>query len=263
MIYFEQKERYGFEDLLRIMKILRAPDGCMWDREQDHHSIRRNFIEETYEAVEAIDNEHSALLKEELGDVLLQVVFHAEIESEKGVFDIEDVADGVCKKLIYRHPHIFGDTKVSSTGEILKNWDDLKQTEKHQQTVGDTLDSVARSLPALIRVDKVLTKAAKAGFEWDDGVEGALGKVHEELQELEEAIREHTNPEEELGDLLLAAAGVARFLGCDPEQCAAQSCEKFISRFRKLEAMAQGRPLCEMTSDELVHLWQSAKQEEA
>ena len=262
MIDFEQKERYGFDDLLRIMKILRAPDGCMWDREQDHHSIRRNFIEETYEAVEAIDNEDSELLREELGDVLLQVVFHAEIESEKGVFDIGDVADGVCKKLIYRHPHIFGDTEVSSTGEILKNWDDLKQTEKHQQTAADTLDSVARSLPALIRADKVLTKAAKAGFDWDNGVEGALGKVHEELRELEEAIRAHTNPEEELGDLLVASAGVARFLGCDPEQCAAQSCEKFISRFRRMEKQAQGRPLGEMTPNELIGLWQSAKRQE-
>lgn len=262
MTDFEQKERYGFDDLLRIMKILRAPDGCMWDREQDHHTIRRNFIEETYEAVEAIDNEDSELLKEELGDVLLQVVFHAEIESEKGVFDIGDVADGVCKKLIYRHPHIFGDTEVSSTGEILKNWDDLKQTEKHQQTAADTLDSVARSLPALIRADKVLTKAAKAGFDWDNGVEGALGKVHEELRELEEAIRDHTNPEEELGDLLVASAGVARFLGCDPEQCAAQSCEKFISRFRRMEKQAQGRPLGEMTLNELIGLWQSAKRQE-
>ncbi len=259
MVDFERKKRYGFEDLLRIMKILRAPDGCMWDQEQDHHSIRRNFIEETYEAVEAIDNEDSELLKEELGDVLLQVVFHAEIESEKGVFDITDVADGVCKKLIFRHPHIFGDTKVSSTGEILKNWDNLKQTEKHQQTAADTLDSVARSLPALIRADKVLSKAAKIGLDWD-GVGGALSKVHEELHELEAAIQGQGNPAEELGDLLLAAAGVARFIGCDPEQCTAQSCEKFISRFRKLEILAGDKPLGEMTLDELSALWQTAKQ---
>ncbi len=241
---FKQKERYGFDDLLQIMKLLRAPDGCMWDREQDHHSIRRNFIEETYEAVEAIDNEDSDLLKEELGDVLLQVVFHAEIESEKGVFDIHDVADGVCKKLIFRHPHIFGDTKVSSTGEILDNWDTLKKTEKHQQSAADTLDSVARSL---------------AGFDWDS-VDGALGKVHEELGELEAAIREGTNTEEELGDLLFAAAGIARFVGCDPEAAIAKSSEKFISRFRRVEELAQGRPLGELALDEIVTLWNTAKQ---
>ncbi len=256
---FKQKERYGFDDLLQIMKLLRAPDGCMWDREQDHHSIRRNFIEETYEAVEAIDNEDSDLLKEELGDVLLQVVFHAEIESEKGVFDIHDVADGVCKKLIFRHPHIFGDTKVSSTGEILDNWDTLKKTEKHQQSAADTLDSVARSLPGLIRADKLVSKAAKAGFDWDS-VDGALGKVHEELGELEAAIREGTNTEEELGDLLFAAAGIARFVGCDPEAAIAKSSEKFISRFRWVEELAQGRPLGELALDEIVTLWNTAKQ---
>jgi len=230
----------------------------MWDREQDHHSIRRNFIEETYEAVEAIDNEDSELLKEELGDVLLQVVFHAEIESEKGGFDIGDVADGICKKLIFRHPHIFGSTKVSSTGEILENCDHLKQAEKHQQTAADTLDSVARSLPALIRADKVLTKAGKAGFDWDS-VDGALGKVREELQELEEAMHQGTNAAEELGDLLLAAAGVARYIGCDPEQSTAQSCDKFIFRFRRVEELSEGRPLGELTMDELATLWQKAK----
>ena len=258
MIEFERKERYGFEDLLQIMKILRAPDGCMWDREQDHHSIRRNFIEETYEAVEASDNEDSELLKEELGDVLLQVVFHAEIESEKNVFDIGDVTDGICKKLIFRHPHIFSETQVSSTGEILENWEHLKQAEKHQRTAADTLDSVARSLPALIRADKVLTKAAKAGFDWES-VDDALGKVREELQELEEAVHQGNNAAEELGDLLLAAAGVARFIGCDPEQSTVQSCEKFISRFRQVETLSEGRPLGELTLDELTALWQQAK----
>lgn len=257
---FEQKERYGFEDLVRIMKVLRAPDGCMWDREQDHHSIRRNFIEETYEAVEAIDNEDTALLKEELGDVLLQVVFHAEIESEKGVFDIQDVADGVCKKLIYRHPHIFGDTRVSSTGEILENWETLKQAEKRQRSAADTLDSVARSLPGLIRADKVLTKAAKAGFDWD-GVDGALGKVREELRELEDALRDGTNAEEELGDLLLASAGIARFIGCDPEAAIGKSSEKFIARFRRMEELAEGRPLDGLAESELVALWQEAKRQ--
>ena len=130
MVDFEQKDKYSVADLLRIMEILRAPDGCMWDRAQDHHSIRQNFIEETYEVCEAIDDEDTEHLKEELGDVLLQVVFHAQMEKEKGVFDMDDVADGICKKLIFRHPHIFGDVKVGSTDEILSNWDDLKAKGK-------------------------------------------------------------------------------------------------------------------------------------
>ena len=182
------KERYQFEDLLKIMKILRSDNGCMWDREQDHHSIRRNFIEETYEVCEAIDNEDIALLKEELGDVLLQVVFHTRIEEERGHFDINDVADGICKKLIYRHPHIFGETQVSSTEEILNNWDDLKKKEKGQQSTTDTLNSVARSLPALIRAEKVQHKAAKVGFDWEE-IQGALDKAAEELDEVRRAVR--------------------------------------------------------------------------
>ena len=150
MVNFQQKDKYDFEDLLRIMEILRAPDGCMWDREQDHQSIRRNFIEETYEVCEAIDEQDAEHLKEELGDVLLQVVFHTQMEKEKGVFDIGDVADGVCKKLIFRHPHIFGTVEVGSSEEILRNWDALKRVEKHQETDTSALDSVARSLPGLI-----------------------------------------------------------------------------------------------------------------
>ena len=147
MVDFEQKDKYSVADLLRIMEILRAPDGCMWDRAQDHHSIRQNFIEETYEVCEAIDDEDTEHLKEELGDVLLQVVFHAQMEKEKGVFDMDDVADGICKKLIFRHPHIFGDVTVGSTDEILSNWDDLKRKEKKQETDTSTLESVSKSLP--------------------------------------------------------------------------------------------------------------------
>ena len=160
MVDFQKKEQYNFNDLLRIMEILRAPDGCMWDREQDHRSIRRNFIEETYEVCEAIDEEDTEHLKEELGDVLLQVVFHTQMEKEKGVFDINDVADGICKKLIYRHPHIFGDVKVGSSEEILSNWDDLKRKEKHQETDTSALASVAKSLPGLIRAEKIQKQAA-------------------------------------------------------------------------------------------------------
>lgn len=259
---FTQKEKYGFEDLLRIMEILRAPDGCMWDREQDHHSIRRNFIEETYEAVEAIDNDDAALLKEELGDVLLQVVFHAQMEKEKGVFDIGDVADGICKKLIYRHPHIFGDVPAHSTEEILNNWDELKKKEKSQDTVTDGLESVARSLPGLIRADKIQKKAAKAGFDWDS-VAGAAAKVREELDEALAVPAGSDAAEDEVGDLLFAAVNVARFLKVEPEHAMERACDKFIRRFAGVEAQAQkaGKELAEMSLAELEELWQRAKAE--
>ena len=161
---FKRKDRYSFEDLQQVMRILRSENGCMWDRAQNHHSIRRDFIEETYEVCEAIDNEDVELLKEELGDVLFQVVFHTCIEEEQGHFTMEDVADGVCRKMIYRHPHVFKDWEVKSTEDILNNWDDLKKTEKHQKSATETLDSVARSLPALIRAEKVQHKAANFAF---------------------------------------------------------------------------------------------------
>ncbi|WP_122789129.1 nucleoside triphosphate pyrophosphohydrolase [Intestinibacillus sp. Marseille-P6563] len=258
MIDFTFKEKYGFDDLLRIMEILRAPDGCMWDREQDHHSIRRNFIEETYEAVEAIDNDDPVLLREELGDVLLQVVFHAQMEKEKGVFDMGDVADGICKKLIYRHPHIFSTTEVGSTEEILNNWDELKKKEKSQKTVTDGLDSVARSLPGLIRADKIQKKAAKAGFDWDD-VSGAIAKVREELDEVEAARNGQGDPADEIGDLLFAAVNVARFLKVEPEQAMERACDKFIRRFARVEELAGADGLQDKSLDELEALWQRAK----
>ena len=263
MVDFEIKESYKFEDLLRIMEILRAPDGCMWDREQDHHSIRRNFIEETYEVCEAIDDEDTEHMKEELGDVLLQVVFHTQMEKEKGTFDINDVADGICIKLIFRHPHIFGNVEVGSTEEILKNWDDLKRVEKHQKTETQTLASVAKSLPSLIRAEKLQKKAAKIGFDWDN-VGDALDKVQEELDEVRRAIDGDGNPEEELGDLLFASVNVARHLKIDPEAAAEKTCNKFVSRFAEMEqqANAAGKKLADLSLTELDALWDSAKHKE-
>lgn len=261
MTDFTFKDTYDFNDLLRIMEILRAPGGCMWDREQDHHSIRRNFLEEAYEAVEAIDNDDPVLLQEELGDVLLQVVFHAQIEREAGRFDIGDVADGICKKLIYRHPHVFGEVEVDSTGQILSNWDELKKTEKHQQSATDTLNAVARSLPQLIRADKVQSKAAKVGFDWAD-MDGALDKAREEFAELERAIAGDGDPVEELGDLLFAVVKVARFLKTDPEEALERTTDKFIGRFAAVEraVSAQGKRMEDMTLGELTALWDGAKQ---
>ena len=252
MVDFEIKDCYKFDDLLRIMEILRAPDGCMWDREQDHHSIRRNFIEETYEVCEAIDDEDTEHMKEELGDVLLQVVFHTQMEKEKGTFDIDDVADGICKKLIFRHPHIFGNVEVASSEEVLRNWDDLKRKEKHQETDTQALESVAKSLPSLIRAEKLQKKAAKVGFDWDN-VKDALDKVQEELDEVRRAIDGDGDPEEEIGDLLFASVNVARHLKIDPEAAAEKTCNKFVSRFAEMErqATAAGKKLADLSLSEL------------
>ena len=263
MVDFERKEKYNFNDLLRIMEILRAPDGCMWDREQDHQSIRRNFIEETYEVCEAIDEQDPEHLKEELGDVLLQVVFHTEMEKEKGVFDIGDVADGICKKLIYRHPHIFGTVEVGSSEEILRNWDELKRKEKHQETDTSALESVAKSLPGLIRAEKLQKKAAKVGFDWENA-QGALEKVEEELDEVKRAVAGDGDPEEEIGDLLFAAVNVARHLKVDPERAMEKTCNKFVRRFAEMERQAQqeNKALSDLSLTELDTLWNRSKEKE-
>ncbi len=263
MVDFTFKEKYTYEDLLEIMRILRCPEGCVWDREQDHKSIRRSFIEETYEAVEAIDNDDPVLLQEELGDVLLQVVFHAQIEAEAGRFTMDDVADGICKKMIYRHPHVFGSVEVKNSDEVLTNWDALKQKEKHQKSTTETLESVARSLPGLIRAEKVQHKAAKVGFDWDE-VSGALDKVREETAEVARAIDGDGDPSEELGDLLFAAVNVARFLKTDPEEAISRTTDKFIRRFAQVEQAARdaGKDLADMSLAEMDALWDAAKQKE-
>ena len=261
MVDFSLKDKYNVQDLVDIVKVLRAPGGCQWDAQQTHESIRRNFLEEAYEVAEAIDQQSTEHLQEELGDVLLQVVFHTSIEEEEGRFNLDDVANGVCQKLIFRHPHVFGDVTVSSTGEILANWEELKKKEKGQATQADAVDAVARSLPALWRAEKVQKKAAKVGFDWDS-VDGAVDKLSEELGEVKEAIAGHGDPAEELGDLLFAAVNVARFVKADPEAALQRSTDKFISRFRLVEQAAAkaGRSMEEMSLDELDQLWEGAKQ---
>ena len=261
MVDFQYKDSYNVQDLEEIVRILRAPGGCPWDAEQTHASIRRNFLEEAYEAVEAIDEQNPEHLKEELGDVLLQVLFHARMEQEAGRFGLDDVADGICKKLIFRHPHVFGDVSVSGTGEVLTNWEELKRKEKGQATNTDALEAVARSLPALWRAEKVQKKAKKAGFDWPD-ISGALDKLSEELSELKQAVAQGTNVEEELGDLLFSAVNVSRFLKADPEDALNGATDKFIGRFRKVEAQAaaQGRSMEGMTLEELDKLWECAKE---
>lgn len=263
MIDFQYKDSYDVSDLVRIATILRSPGGCPWDAEQNHASIRRNMLEEAYEVCEAIDQESTEHLQEELGDVLFQVVFHSEMEREKGSFDLDAVADGICKKLIFRHPHVFSDVKVASSEDVLVNWDELKRKEKHQESYTATLESVARSLPALWRAEKVQKKARKAGFDWDN-VSGALDKLSEEIQELKEAVQTASNIQEELGDLLFAAVNVSRFLDVDPEDALNAASDKFISRFAKVEALAsaQSRDMKDMTLAELDQLWVQAKKQE-
>ena len=201
MVNFESLERYKMDDLVRIMEILRAPDGCPWDRVQTHQSIRRNMLEEAYEVAEAIDEMNYDHMKEELGDVLLQVVFHASMANSAGAFTLDDVVDGVCKKLVFRHPHLFGDVQADDPNGALNAWEAAKQVEKGQKTATDTLDAVARSLPALMRAEKIQSKAAKAGFDWKE-IGPALDKLSEEVEELKKAVAENSNVEEELGKQL-------------------------------------------------------------
>ncbi len=248
---------YHIDDLIQIMELLRAPGGCPWDRAQTHQSIRANMLEEAYEAADAIDSMDMDNLKEELGDVLLQVVFHARMAQEAGAFTFDDVVDGICKKLVYRHPHVFGTASAGDPEGALSAWDAQKRTEKGQRTTGDALDSVARALPALTRAAKLQSKAAKAGFDWEN-ISPALDKLSEELEELETAIAENTNVEEELGDLLFAAVKVGRFAGVDGETALQKACEKFIRRFRRVEELADG-PLSELDVPALEALWEEAK----
>lgn len=260
MINFVRKPQYGYEDLLEIIRLLRSEDGCPWDKAQTHQSIRRGLLEEAYEAAEAIDNDDPVLLKEELGDVLMQVVFHADIESDAGRFTIDDVCDGVVKKLLFRHPHVFGSQCEDSPESAPVSWDKLKRQEKGQKTVADSMDSVARSLPGLWRAEKLQNKAASAGFEWPD-VQGALDKLEEEVAELRRAVEEDGDVPEELGDVLFAAVKVGRFCACDPEDAVNGTCEKFIRRFRAVEngAAAQGREVSQLSLEEMTALWNEAK----
>lgn len=256
------KPTYTVDDLVEIMRILRSEDGCPWDREQTHESIRKNFIEETYEAIEAINKQDSHLLCEELGDVLMQVVFHAQMEAEKQVFDFSDVADGVCKKLIERHPHVFGEVEVRSSDEVLRNWEQIKSASKSRKTVADKMQSVPRELPALMRADKIQRQAAKVGFDWD-ALSDAAKKISEEEAELSAAIaaNDRANTVEELGDLLFAVVNVARKLDIDPEEALTQATDKFQARFTAVEALANARSISMAESDLAVldKLWDEVK----
>lgn len=259
---FEFKEKYDINDMLKIMRLLRSENGCPWDKEQTHKSIRKDFIEETYEAVEAIDLEDTALLREELGDVLLQVVFHSRIEEEKGSFDFGDVVNEVCQKLVIRHPHVFGDVTAETSEEVLKNWNNIKQRTKGQETYTETLKSVCSALPALMRAQKVGQRAARAGMDFEDAQQ-VIGCLESEIAELKEAVSDGNkeNIQNELGDVLFSCANLARHLDCDGEETLTRSTEKFISRFEKAEELTRcdGIDMRSLNIDELDVYWRKAK----
>lgn len=260
---FELKDRYTLQDVVDIVRVLRDPDdGCPWDKEQTHQSIRQNFLEEAYEAAEAIDRADRALLLEELGDVLLQVALHAEIDRQGGGFDIDDVADTLCQKLVLRHPHIFGTINAESSAKVLDNWESIKRQEKAQKTGLDAIRDVPRAMPALMRSQKVQKRAGYVGFDYED-IGQALGDLASELDELKAAVDSGTNIEEELGDLLFAAVNVARFAHIDAEQSLEKACDKFTARFAAVEDMAQTAGIDMRTAgmDTLDDLWRKAKKQ--
>lgn len=254
------KEVYTFEDLVSVVEVLRSEGGCPWDMEQDHHSIRDDLIEETYEVIEAIDNDDPVLLREELGDVMLQVVFHARIEAEEGRFDIDDVANDICVKLIHRHPHVFGDLSVSGSDQVLSNWEKIKSDEKERVTVTDKLKAIPPMLPALMRAAKVGKKASCFDFATAEDV---MDKIAEEMVEVSEAMQEGDKSaiEEEIGDLLLSVTSLCRKLGVKPEQALQNATDKFICRFEQIEneVIKSGKDINSMEMSELDQLWDEIK----
>lgn len=258
---FDKKD-YTFSDLIDIIYLLRSDNGCPWDRVQTHDSIKMNLVEESYEAIEALDAGDKMKFADELGDILLQVVFHSVIGEEDKTFSVSDVINLVCKKMISRHTHIFGDDKAETPDEVLDTWDKNKLKEKGLKSHSEDLKGVCHYLPALIRARKVQSKATKVGFDWND-VSGALDKLTEEISELKEAIDacDSVNISEELGDLLFSVVNVSRFLKVEPEEALTKSTEKFISRFEKLENLAKERGLSieNMSLEEMDKLWDEIK----
>ncbi len=261
-VEFEIKDNYDINDFLRLITVLRSPGGCPWDRKQTHESIKKNFIEETYEVVEAINKADAQSLREELGDVLLQVAMHSEMESEKGSFDFNDVVNDICKKLVVRHPHVFGDVAAQSSDEALQSWDQVKLKTKGMKKQSEAIIKVPREFPALMRAQKVQEKAAKAGFDWDN-VNGAVEKLHEEIDELETALAAGVGKdiEEEFGDVLFSCVNVSRFIGADSEEALTASTDKFIKRYLLVEQLAadDGVDMKSASIEELDKLWNKAK----
>lgn len=255
-----EKKSYDVEDLITVLEVLRSEKGCPWDREQDHKSIRKDLIEETYEVIEAIDTENPVLLREELGDLLLQIAFHSQIETEQGRFDIHDVANDICVKLIHRHPHVFGTVEADTTEKVLSNWEKIKSEEKERKTVTDKLRAIPPMLPALMRAEKVGKKAKCFDFANADEV---LIKLREETEELNEAMIESdaSHMEEEIGDLLLTVTSLCRKLSVDPEVALNRATDKFINRFFMVEeaVLAKGMAMENLSMTELDRIWDENK----
>lgn len=263
MIDFEFKDRYDINDLISIIALLRTPQGCPWDREQTHESIKKNFIEETYEVIEAINKHSVEGLREELGDVLMQIALHCQMESECNNFDFNDVCNELCQKLVIRHPHVFGDVKAENTQDALKSWDSIKQQTKGYKSRYQSMVSVPIELPALMRAQKVQEKASKAGFDWRDK-DGAISKINEEINELLNAVEHNSQPEieDEFGDLLFSCVNVSRFLNVDSEEALKKATDKFIKRFQIVEKLAdeKGISMKKSSLEELDMLWDKAKE---
>ena len=259
------KDRYTFDDLLTVMAMLRGPGGCPWDLEQTNKSIRRYLIEETYEALDALDKGSDECFYDELGDVLLQIVFHAQIAKDEGRFDISDVTTAICKKMISRHAHVFGDVIATTPDAVLDSWDAIKKVEKGHKTHTEIMKDIPAGFPSLMRAYKVQHKAAKSGFDWDD-IKDVYAKVEEELAEVKEAIALSSQPkiEDEVGDLLFAVVNLARFVDVQPELALTGTTEKFIRRFEFVEkhALSQGKRLEDMTLAEMDVYWEQAKGQE-
>lgn len=253
-------ERYGFDELNRVIHILRSPGGCPWDRKQTHETLRTNLVEEAYEAVDAIDREDMDALYDELGDVLLQIVLHAEIAREHGDFTIGDVTTAITHKMIFRHQHVFGSAKADTADEVLDLWQKVKKAERHQQTQAEVLRSVTRSLPALMRAEKVQKRAADVGFDWENA-RAAFYKIGEEAEELSRAVEDGGGVEEEAGDLLFAVVNVLRLLKLDPEIALNRATDKFTARFAEMERLilADGKSLAEMTLADMDAYWDRVK----
>lgn len=251
-----------FDRLIDIMEKLRAPGGCPWDAQQDHKTLSRYIVEEAYELVEAIQNEDISHLKEELGDVLLQVVFHATIARQNQEFTIQDVIDAICEKLVYRHPHVFGDVSAETPIEVIRNWEQLKKKERNKENRQSILDGIPKDFPSLLYARKIQSLASRAGFDWQD-TDGVMEKIREEIDELSQAIQFDGNEEieEELGDLLFSIVNLSRFQDVDPEIALRKTNRKFIKRFHEIEkkAKSQGVSLEDMTLDEMDDIWEQSK----
>lgn len=259
----DENKKYTIDDLLGILKVLRGENGCPWDRVQTHESLKKSMIEETYEAIDALDSGDDQAFSNELGDVLLQVAFHSVLAKERGAFDFDDVVREICTKLITRHTHVFGEDKAVSAQEALGNWEKNKKKEKGLKTNTELLSDVPRGLPALMRAQKVQKKASSCGFDWED-ISGVLEKVKEEAEELAEAADEKSKKKiaEEYGDLLFSAVNLGRFLKVDSEVALTDATNKFIKRFAEMEKMAEnsGKDFAELSAQKMDDLWKKAKQ---